>query len=230
MQERLREQLKQFPRQKDMAFSLLRLLWQSMVRGFVKSYHRLSVSGKEHLPGKEQSFIVVANHTSHLDVLCLSSALPLKKIGKTYAVAAKDYFFSSFWSALFSSICINALPFDRHKSAREGLSYCADALKKKNQTLLLFPEGTRSLSGEIRPFKPGIGYLLAGSSIPVVPAYIEGAYRAWPKGRYLPLPRKVRIHFSKPVTFSHVERNKEGFARIAKELEETVQKIGASWT
>ena len=89
----------------------------------------------------------------------------------------------------------------------------------------MFPEGTRSNSGEIQPFKPGIGLLVAGTETLVVPAYIEGAYRAWPKRNWFPFPLKVKVKIGEPKSFSHIEANKDGFDKIASELENEVKKL-----
>ena len=83
-----------------MTYSFFRILWNAFLRIFLKIYFRLSISGKEHLP-LEKSFIIVANHSSHLDAVCLAAGIPLKRIDQTYSVAAKDYFFSSFLRSFF---------------------------------------------------------------------------------------------------------------------------------
>ena len=51
------------------------------------------------------------------------------------------------------------------------------------------------------PFKPGIGYVTAGTNIPVVPCYLDGAFRAWPKGAWIPRPRKLTLRIGEPVRF-----------------------------
>jgi 1-acyl-sn-glycerol-3-phosphate acyltransferase len=76
---------------------------------------------------------------------------------------------------------------------RESLALCRRLLAQPGTVLIIFPEGTRSKTGATQPFKPGIGALLAGGETRVLPCYIQGAFRAWPKGRRLPRPRKVRL-------------------------------------
>ena len=79
--------------------------------------------------------------------------------------------------------------------------------------LLIFPEGTRSLDGNLQPFKPGVlSLLIYGPSVPVIPAYIEGTYHALPKGQNFPKKHPVRIVFGEPITFPVVENrsNQDG--------------------
>src|SRR5258708_39623364 len=83
-----------------------------VLRVWLRTYHRLEIRGREHLP-KHKSFVLVANHTSHLDTLCLLAALPLRKLHRAFPAAAADYFFeivAAIWSGAGS---VNALPFGR---------------------------------------------------------------------------------------------------------------------
>jgi 1-acyl-sn-glycerol-3-phosphate acyltransferase len=87
--------------------------------------------------------------------------------------------------------------------------------------LIIFPEGTRSRTGQLQSFKPGIGALLAGCEVCVLPCYLEGAFRAWPKGRRLPRPRKVRLLIGPPRDF----RREEDAAMVAAELRKAVEAL-----
>ena len=106
------ESLRDFPRQPYMLVYAMRSLAALLLRGWMKIYHRLKVVGCENLP-ESGSFILVCNHTSHLDTLSLLTAIPLKRIHRTFPAAAADYFFSSLPRSAMSTILINALPFDR---------------------------------------------------------------------------------------------------------------------
>ena len=63
----------------------------------------------------------------------------------------------------------------------------------------LFPEGTRSLDGELGPLKPGIAVLVARAGVPVVPAGIAGTFEAWPRSRLFPRPHPIRVHYGPPI-------------------------------
>lgn len=223
----LAEQLTVFPRERDLTHTMLRIAWTMCLRAVLYTYFRLQIIGRKRLP-RGGRYVLVANHTSHLDVASLSAALPARSIHQTFAVAAKDYFFSSLWRSMFSAVFVNALPFDRVKHKRESLELCADVLDVSEQVLIMFPEGSRSPTGDIQPFRKGIGILTAGTDRAVVPAYIDGACHAWPKGVRLPRPRRVRVWIGDPMTFSHVPRTEEGFLQVAREVESAVKHLQAS--
>jgi 1-acyl-sn-glycerol-3-phosphate acyltransferase len=220
----LAEQLTVFPRASDPAQSVLRLVWNLSVRVWLRLYFRLRVAGREHLPA-DGRFVLVANHSSHLDAVGLAAALPLSAVDRTFAVAARDYFFSSLWRSLFSAVFLNALPFDRKARDRSSLELCADVLRVGRGALIMFPEGTRSLDGRIQAFKRGIGILAAGTDLPVVPAFIEGARRAWPKGSRLPRPLRVRVTIGAPRTFADVPADRNGQLHVTAEVERAVRAL-----
>jgi 1-acyl-sn-glycerol-3-phosphate acyltransferase len=220
------EQLTVFPRERDMTHALLRILWTLWLRLFLRVYFRLRVMGRERLP-KTGSCVLVSNHASHLDAVALSTVIPLRLVERTFAAAAKDYFFSSFWRSFFSAVFINAVPFDRLEHKRESLELCADLLHASDRILIMFPEGTRSMTGEIQPFKKGIGILAAGTGTRVVPAYIDGAHAAWPKGSRWPRPARVRVMLGEPLDFSDTPRTDEGIAHVTQTVEAAVRRLQA---
>ena len=71
------------------------------LRTFLRTYNRFDVVGREHLPAAE-SFVMVCNHSSHFDALCLLSSLPLRRVHRAFPAAAADYFFSSLLRTAFS--------------------------------------------------------------------------------------------------------------------------------
>jgi len=224
----LSQRLKNFPREPDMTVFALRSLVALLIRGWLKLYHRLEIVGREHLP-KDQSFVMVANHTSHLDAMTIASALPLKKLHRAFPAAAADYFFNSVPKTWFSAIVVNALPFDRKVGKRQSIMLCQKLLQNPDgNVLILFPEGTRSTTGKINPFKPGIGLLLAGTDIPVVACHLDGAFHAWPKGKLFPLPRKLRLVIDQPKSFEHLSMGKENVLNISQSLEDDVKHLGQS--
>ena len=79
----------------------------------------------------------------------LLSALPLTRIQHAYPAAAKDYFFTSMPTIAFSAVVMNAMPFDRKENPRESLALCRELLETPGHVLILFPEGTRTTTGEL---------------------------------------------------------------------------------
>jgi len=101
-------------------------------------------------------------------------------------------------------------------------------LANPGNVLLLFPEGTRTVTGELGEFKAGLGLLLAGTPHPVVPCHLEGAYRAWPKGSRLPRPRRVRLAIGQPRDYSHLKRGKQSAIEITQDLREAILRLRCS--
>jgi 1-acyl-sn-glycerol-3-phosphate acyltransferase len=213
--------LRRFPREPDITVYGLRTLAALVVRGWLRVYHRLEIHGREHLPA-QGSFVLAANHASHLDTLCLLAALPLRKLHRAFPAAAQDYFFVGVPRLAAAAILVNALPFARQTHIRQSLDLCRHLLANPGNILLLFPEGTRSTTGQIGDFRPGIGMLVAGVNVPVVPCYLSGAFAAWPKGKGIPRPRQVQLRIGAPHNFAARAPGRETAREIAKEIREVV--------
>ena len=219
------ERWRRFPREPDMVVYRFRSVISLIIRGLLRIYERFEIIGAENLPN-DGSFVLVANHASHLDTLCLLAALPLGRLHQAFPVAAEDYFFRSLPRSWFATVVMNALPFGRRMGVRESLSICAQLLAQPGNVLIIFPEGTRSQTGAIQPFKSGIGTLLAGRDVTVLPCYVQGAYRAWPKGRRLPRPGKVRLIIGTPRNYATRGTEKSELSAIAAELHRAVNQLG----
>jgi len=215
------DRLRRFPREPDVIVYSFRSVISILIRGLLRVYCRFEVVGRKNLPNDGTSFVLVANHASHLDALCLLAALPMRRLHHAFPVAAEDYFFRSLPRTWFAAVVMNALPFARQMRVRESLSVCAQLLTQPGNVLIIFPEGTRSRTGATQSFKPGIGALLAGRDVPVLPCYVEGAFRAWPKGRRFPRPRKVRLVIGRPCHYTTVEDP----AAIAADLRRVVEDL-----
>ncbi|HEY2142826.1 MAG TPA: lysophospholipid acyltransferase family protein [Candidatus Udaeobacter sp.] len=221
------DRLRRFPREPDMLVYGVRALIALIIRGWLRVYHRFEIIGHENLR-TNRSLVIVANHSSHLDTLCLLAALPLRKLHRAFPAAAADYFFQSVPRTFIASVVTNALPFARRVRVRRSLSLCSELLSDPGNILIIFPEGTRSKTGETREFKSGIGALVAGRDVAVLPCYLQGAFRAWPKGRHLPRPRKVRLVVGAPRSYSSRKTNKSDICTIAAELHRAVKELAES--
>ena len=221
------DRLGRFPREPDMLVYGVRELIALIIRGWLRIYHRFEIIGHQNLR-TNRSLIIVANHSSHLDTLCLLAALPLRKLHRAFPAAAEDYFFRSVPRTFIAAVVTNALPFARRVRVRRSLSICSNLLSDPENILIIFPEGTRSKTGETREFKSGIGALVAGRDITVLPCYLQGAFRAWPKGRRLPRPKKVRLIVGAPRNYLSRNTNKIDICTIAAELHRAVKELGES--
>ena len=223
------EQLRDFPRQPQMLHYAIRSLAALLLRGWMRIYHRLRIDGRENLPA-DGSFVLVCNHTSHLDTLAMLCAIELRRIHRAFPAAAADYFFSSVPRSAISAILINALPFDRKLKGAESLRVCAELLANPGNILILFPEGTRTTSGDLGRFRSGIGRLVVGTRVPVIPCHLDGGFRAWPKGKLVPRPRRLHLRIGAAKSYVHLDKTSESVKEICSDLQQAVADLGSTAT
>jgi 1-acyl-sn-glycerol-3-phosphate acyltransferase len=205
----------------------MHLAWWGMVRGYLALWHRLTIHGRQHLPS-EPPFILVANHSSHLDALVLASPLPWRLRDRIFPIAAGDVFFETASMSALAAGFLNALPMWRKKCGPHALEQLRRRLLEEPCGYVLFPEGARSRTGEMAAFKPGVGMLLAGTSVPVVPCHLDGCFDALPAGRCFPVPRHITLRIGKQVTFTAVPNDREGWLQVAREIETRVKELGTA--
>ncbi len=214
------ERLRDFPRQPDILVYTIRSFAALVLRAWLRLYHRLCIRGRENIP--TGACVMVANHQSHIAALTLVSALPLRRLHRVFPAAAKDYFFSSLGRSILSAIFVNAMPFARQQvSGRQSIRLCRALLGTPGNVLVLFPEGTRSKTGEIGTFLPGIGMIVSGTDVPVVPCHLAGCHEALPKGGALPRPCKLVLTVGEPMRFERGTPARE----VAAKLEQAVRDL-----
>lgn len=219
------EHWRTFPREPGPMIHGLRALGAVTLRCFLRLYHRFTIVGWNNLP-VGRSFVLIANHSSHLDTLCMLAALPITRQHRAFPVAARDYFFvRSRWASFVAGV-LNAVPFDRQFTPWRCLSVCAHLLQNPGNVLILFPEGTRSADGQPGEFKPGVALLAAGQDVPVIPCHLAGTHEAFPRGAWIPRPRAVRLTIGKPRLYAHLPATKESVKQISRELHEAVELLG----
>ena len=196
-----------------------------MLRGWLHVYERLTIVGRQNLPAG-RSFILVANHASHLDTLFLLSALPIRQLHRTFAVVAQDYFCVNPMLTLLAKLFVNVIPLDRQRGCGHSLTACTDLLQEPGTVLIIFPEGTRGCGLDPGTFKPGIGFLAAHQDIPVVPCHLAGTDASLPKGTRVPRPKAVRLTIGPWRDFAHLPVSRESRTRICRELREAVISLG----
>ena len=218
------DRLFQFPRERDMLVYGLRFFSALIIRGLLHAYNHFEIIGEQNLR-TNRSLVIVANHCSHIDTLCLLAALPLRKLHRAFPAAASDYFFQSIPRLWAAAILVNAFPFARRAHVRQSLLLCRELLGHPGTILIIFPEGTRSRTGEVGEFKSGIGALVAGRDVAVAPCFIDGSFQAWPKGRRFPRPRKVRLIIGTPRNYRDRGTDKIDICAIAAELRDAVNQL-----
>lgn len=202
------------------------LAWRWLTLCYLAGAHRLEVTGGENLPVRPP-FVLVANHSSHLDAITLARAVPAHLVGRIFPIAAGDTFFTKPLTSLFATACMNALPIWRKNCGAHSLDDLRARLVGEEVIYILFPEGTRSRTGEMASFKPGLGRLVAGTEVPVVPCYLDGAWRALPPDRKWPRPAKMRLGIGRPLRFAEATNDRAGWNEIARATEAAVRGLSA---
>ena len=168
-----------------------------LTAGLCRLYFRLEAHGRDNVP-RQGPVLLVANHSSVLDPPVIGALLH-----RQMAFLAKAELFRI---PLFGGLIrrLNAQPV-RREGADAGALRSVLRVLADNRVLLTFPEGTRGEEGVLRAPKPGAGMLAVLSGAPVVPVYVSGTGRAWPKGRRFPRPAKIIIRFGPALTFPRPE-------------------------
>jgi 1-acyl-sn-glycerol-3-phosphate acyltransferase len=175
---------------------------------------------------EQPSYVLVANHASHLDALVLGSMVPLRWRDHLFPLAAKDVFFEKLPVAGFAAAALNALPVWRRAARGHGLADLRERLLAEPCIYILFPEGARTRIGQMEKFKPGIGMLVAGTSVPVVPCYLQGTFEAMPANSWLLRPRRISVRLGKTLTFETFTNDRSGWTGVAEILEAAVRDLG----
>ncbi|MCA1838852.1 MAG: lysophospholipid acyltransferase family protein [Actinomycetota bacterium] len=171
---------------------------QTLLFPLVRWFARLDVRGKRNLNQVEGPVVLVSNHTSHLDCPVILAALPFRLRQKTMVAAAADYFYKVAAVGALTSLALGTIPFERHEGSRESLERCKEGLRR-GWSVLLFPEGSRSKTGELGDFKLGASYMCVDVRCAAVPIFLQGAYDIFPKGATFPRHGDVTVRFGKPV-------------------------------
>ena len=145
--------------------------------------------------------VYFANHTSNLDAAVIWASLPVEVRSLTRPVAARDYWTKGKVRPYLANNVFNAVLIDRHKiSAHDNpIDHLLEALGQR-YSLIIFPEGTRTMTGEIGAFKSGL-YHLAKRRLDVefVPVLIDNLNRILPKGEFLAVPLLASVSFGAPL-------------------------------
>jgi long-chain acyl-CoA synthetase len=167
------------------------------------------VLGRAYIPHNRNA-IVVANHTSHLDMGFVRHALGSWG-ADIVSLAAQDYFFESGLKRAFFENFTNLRPIDRHASLRQAMRQASEVLEL-GKNVLVFPEGTRSPDGEIRPFKPLIGYLALAHGTDILPVHLSGTHAAMARGAAVPTRRDIVARIGPPLCPSDLARLTQGMS------------------
>ena len=215
--------------------SLVRRLSQATwILPLARVFAHTRVEGQEHLRAIRGPVVFASNHQSHFDVPAILSALPGRLRARVAPAMAKEFFKAHFFPAGFSrrerlsnslnyylaAFFFNAFPLpQREAGARQTLQYIGE-LSGRGWSVLIFPEGVRSRSGEIKPFRGGIGMIGARLDIPVIPVRLDGIDRILPTGSSFARPARVRVAFGAPLTL-----HGDDYSALAKQVEDAVRSL-----
>ena len=192
------------------------------------------VAGLENLEGVSGPVVFAANHQSHFDVPVILMALPGAWRARIAPAALKEFFKAHFFPEDFTArqVFTNRLNYDlsafffnifplpqREAGARQTLRYIGE-VAGDGYSVLIFPEGVRSQSGDIKPFKPGIGMIGSRLSLPIIPVRIDGADRVLHTSWKWPRPGPVSVTFGRPIRLSG-----DNYAALAQQVEQAVRDL-----
>ena len=162
---------------------------------------KLTVEGLEHV-SERRSYLYVSNHSSALDILVLQISLPHPLL----FMAKKELFRIPIFG--WAMAVVGEVPIDRaHPGrARASVERAKNVLTSGMASLIAFPEGTRTRTGELGPFKLGAFSLAIKAQVPIVPVCIRGTFESLPKGTLLIRPTRVTVRIGRPISV-------EGFGR-----------------
>lgn len=182
----------------------------ALQRIFYDKFLHTRYEGRSNIP-VHTNFIVAANHTSHLDMGLVKMALG--EAGKDMvALAAADYFFDNKYKRAYMDNFTNTVPMERSGSLRQSLRHARSFLDR-GYNALVFPEGTRSMTGQIMDFKPVIGYLALASRVGILPVFLKGTYEALPKGSNIIKSRDIGARIGRYLSIEELEELTKGMPR-----------------
>ena len=192
-------------------------------------YTPVKINGRENLP--LESAIFCSNHNSHMDVALISSAAG-KSFNHFGMLAAIDYWFDSRIKKILTNFVMNLIPIARKTSAKDGsisfqdtIALCKSFMDYGNRNIVIFPEGSRGEPGQIKPFRNGAARFSLALNKPIVPIFIHGSFRAWPRGKVFMRPCRITINILEPMYPNDYISEDKADDLIAKEITGHLEKI-----
>jgi long-chain acyl-CoA synthetase len=215
--------------------TLIRRLSQATwILPLARVFAHARVEGLHYLTGLTGPVVFASNHQSHMDVPVILAALPGRWRARVAPAMAKEFFKAHFFPAGYTwrerftnglnyylaAFYFNAFPLpQREAGARQTLQYIGE-LTGSGWSILIFPEGMRSSTGDIKPFRGGIGMIGSRLDIPVVPVRIDEVDKLLPVGGTFVRPGRVRVAFGAPLRLHGSD-----YAELASQVERAVRAL-----
>ena len=191
-------------------------------------YTPVKINGRENLP--QESAIFCSNHNSHMDVALISSAAG-KSFNHFGMLAAIDYWFDSRIKKILTNFVMNLIPIARKSSAKDKsisfqdtIALCKSFMDYGNRNIVIFPEGSRGEPDKIKPFRNGAARFSLALNKPIVPIFIHGSFRAWPRGKVFMRPCRITINILEPMYPNDYISEDKADDLIAKEITSHLEK------
>jgi len=169
---------------------------------------KVSVEGMDHIdPGA--AYVYMANHQSMYDILALLGYLPVQ----FRWVAKKELFRIPIFGYSMARVGYVSIDRSNRQSAIQSLREAAQRIAQ-GVSVVVFPEGTRSSDGQIKPFKKGGFYLATDSGRPVVPVVIWGTRDVMPKGKLRIRPGPIVLSINRPIETGPYKKNRDGLIEV----------------
>jgi long-chain acyl-CoA synthetase len=211
-----------------------RLSHATWIVPLTRAFAYARVEGLAHLRSLDGPVVFAANHQSHMDVPVILSAMPGRWRASVAPAMAKEFFKAHFFPAshkwhewftnslnyYLAAFYFNTFPLpQREAGARQTLQYIGE-LTGEGWSILIFPEGERSTSGDIKPFRGGIGMIGARLDVPIIPVRIQGVEKLMPVGSSFVRPGRVRVAFGAPLRLRG-----DDYAALAAQVEQAVRAL-----
>ena len=174
------------------------------------------IHGRENLRGVNGPLLVICNHIGDVDVGFILTALPFRIRHKLATAAggealealrtpaaSRNFFLRIFdrieW--FFGVMLLNLFPLPRQAGFRDSFAFAGESVDR-GSSILVFPEGRHTTTGNMNPFRSGVGLLAKNLAIPVLPMRIDGLYELKAAGKRVARPLQVQVRIGSPMRFS----------------------------
>jgi long-chain acyl-CoA synthetase len=196
---------------------------------------RPKIIGRERLKDFREPALIISNHIAQIDIGFLMAALPMRlrnRLGvamqgemlRSMRHPPNDWFFLKRWweqarSALIATF-FNVFSLPQRAKYRESFRFAGE-LVDRGYSVVIFPEGRRTETGEMSPFRSGIGLLATHLNLPIIPMRIDGLFPFKIAKKHYAPPHAVQVKIGDPVRFEPTADPEE----IARELQRIVEKL-----
>lgn len=189
------------------------------VRGILRLFYRLRVYGLSHF--RSGSAVIAANHASFFDPPVISVSCP----EEVHFLAREPLFRVPILGRIIR--ILNSHPVSRDASDAHTFRVLIELLRD-GKKVILFPEGSRSMDGQIQPLEKGLSFLVYKARCGILPVYVDGTFKAWKRGRPFPKPfGKIRCVFGAPIEWEDFEglEKREAMEQITKRTADAIQAL-----